>query len=301
MGGLHRHSDHPGSSRVLAQFPIAANAGWTRGRVLERFLRVRNVKLPVAVFLAVGVTRQADRRTLILGTVVLVLTYGFIAVYNDITDVAADRLNRRPLPLATGELTERDAMILLVCLLATISTVLAFWSSVPAALCVAAVSAVGFAYSAPGLRLSDRGFVGAAFLASAYVATPLVLGTAVTNGSLVRAAWVAVVALPFAIATSLYKDFGDEKGDESIGKATPLVRYGDRVVMEVAITLQVIGLASAVLLAVSAEQNVGWWLPLGLAGLGVSLALRTRMRSNLVTLHRFLTTGTVAALAMFMA
>ncbi len=301
MGALRRHFDHSGSTRVLTQLPTAANAGWTRGRVLERFLRVRNAKLPVAVFLAVGVTRQAETHTLILGTAVLVLTYGFIAVYNDITDVAADRLNRRPLPLATGELTERDALILLVCLLASISTLLAFWSSVPAALCIAGVSAVGFAYSAPGLRLSDRGFVGAAFLASAYVATPLVLGTALTNGSLIRSAWVAVVALPFAIATSLYKDFGDEKGDESIGKATPLVRYGDQVVLEVAICLQVIGLAAAALFALLAEQYVGWWLPLGLAGLGLSLALRTRMRSNLITLHRFATTGTVAALAMFMA
>ncbi|NNF54669.1 MAG: UbiA family prenyltransferase [Acidimicrobiales bacterium] len=262
---------------------------------------MRNAKLPLAVFLAVGVTRQADRQTLILGALVLVLTYGFIAVYNDITDVAADRLNGRSLPLATGELTERDALILLVFLLASISTLLVFWSSTPAALCVAGVSAVGFAYSAPGLRLSDRGFVGAAVLASAYVATPLVLATTLTNGSLLRSAGIALVALPFAVATSLYKDFGDEKGDESIGKATPLVRYGDRVVLEVAIRLQLIGLAAAALLAILTEHHFGWWLPLGLGSLGLSLALRIRMRPNLVQLHRFMTTGTVVALAVFMA
>ncbi len=286
---------------ALAPLAVAAHAGWSHGRVLERFIRVRNAKLPAAVFLAAGVTRQADRQTLILGTAILVLTYGFIVVYNDITDVASDRMNRRSLPLATGALTERDALTLLFCLLASISTLLIFWSSVPAALCVAGVSAVGFAYSAPGVRLSDRGFVGTAFLASAYVATPLVLAAALTDGSLFRSAGVAVVGLPFAVATSLYKDFGDEKGDESIGKATPLVRYGHQVVVEVAICLQIIGLAASTLLAILVEQYLGWWLPFGLAGLGLSLALRTRIRTKLVTLHRFATTGTVAALALFMA
>ena len=88
----------------------AAAAGWLHGRLLLRFLRVRNAKLPLTVFLLVGIDHRAPSTSLILGTVLIVLVYGFVVVFNDIHDVVGDRINNRDLPLATGEVSDAEAV-----------------------------------------------------------------------------------------------------------------------------------------------------------------------------------------------
>ncbi len=259
-------------------------------------MRTRNAKLPLAVFIAVASVRGAELRTLVLGTLTLLLTYGFVAAFNDLHDVEADRLNRRDLPLATGELSIRMAEGVLAVLAILVCGLLLVWSSTVASLSVAGVAGVGFLYSAPRIRLSDRGFVGAATLAVAYVATPLVLATGVTDGSWSLALVVLVVSLPFAFATSLYKDFGDEAGDAAIGKMTPLLQHGASRVLWTGLLLWSVGGAGAALLSVYLGRP-GWWIAAAVIGAALSASLLRQVRRIVIVGHRFVSTATIALLA----
>ena len=269
-----------------------ATAGWEFGRTAQRFVRVRNAKLPLSIFLAVGVANGLPSTDLWAGAALLLLTYGFVVVFNDLNDAPADRINGRDLPLATGDLTDRDAEHILLGLGMLALALLVWWGRPTAALAVVFMSSVGFAYSDRSLRLSDRGMIGPIFLALAYVATPLVLVAPLVDASIAEAGTVLVVGLPFAVATSTYKDFGDELGDRATGKITPLLRYGADRVGLIATHLQMVSIAVA-----TAMIGPGWWALPAALGLVLSTRMHTRWRAQIVVVHRFTTTTTVAMLA----
>ena len=116
----------------------AATAGWQHGRLLLRFLRVRNAKLPLTIFLLVGIDHRVPWTSLIWGAVLIVLVYGFVVVFNDIHDVVGDRINNRDLPLATGELNQEQAVGILSALALAIVLLLLAWGAALAAIATAA-------------------------------------------------------------------------------------------------------------------------------------------------------------------
>ncbi|NNE96261.1 MAG: UbiA family prenyltransferase, partial [Acidimicrobiales bacterium] len=141
---------------------VAAAAGWQHGRLLLRFLRVRNAKLPLTIFLLVGLDHRVPTTPLIWGAVLIVLVYGFVVVFNDIHDVVGDKINNRDLPLATGELTDAQAIGILGSLALGIVLLVLAWSSAIVAMATAALTMASYLYSAPPWRLSDRGLLGPA-------------------------------------------------------------------------------------------------------------------------------------------
>ncbi|MBT8239697.1 MAG: UbiA family prenyltransferase [Acidimicrobiia bacterium] len=266
--------------------------GWRHGRLIQRFMRVRNAKLPIALFVAVAAVRDIGLGELALGSILLVLLYGFVVIFNDIHDAEADRLNRRELPIATGEVDVAQASRILVALAVVISCVVLAWGSAAAALATTVATTAGLAYSDPSLRISDRGFLGPTLLALCYVGTPVLFALALTDGSYRQVVPVTVVAVLLAFTTSLYKDYGDETGDASTGKLTPLVRYGSETVVRGAILVQ--GLAA---LLGSLWLGPSWWLWPVLTGIGLALLIDSPWRSTVIVTHRYLTTASICLLA----
>ncbi len=269
----------------------AALAGWYHGRLIIRFLRLRNAKLPLTVFLLVGIDQGVSPVTLAVGTVLIVLVYGFVVVFNDIHDVVGDRINKRDLPLATGELADAQAVGILSSLALAILLLLLAWGNAVVAMATAALTMASFLYSAPPWRLSDRGISGPALLAVCYVGMPVAMTVAVTGANPVAAIGVLAAAVPFALATSLFKDFGEERGDTAIGKLTPAVRHGSSTVYRWALASQFVGVVLGTVVL-----GPGWWLGYSLLGLTATGLMMQGTPSAVA--QRYVTTVTIGLMAV---
>lgn len=279
---------------MLTFFPLDQPliAGWRRGRFIQRFMRTRNAKLPVSLFVVTGAVRELGWDDLALGAFLLVMVYGFVVILNDINDVEGDRLNNRDLPLAQGEISMSEASRILAGLAVMITFLVLVWGNTAGAATTAAATAAGYGYSDPRLRISDRGFLGPVLLALCYVVTPILFALGLTGGSLREGLPVIVIAILFAFATSLYKDYGDELGDAAVGKLTPVIRYGPGRVGRLAITAQGVAIGLGLVLV-----GASWWLLPALAGLGASMSMNSNRPTTLMVAHRYLTTASVCLLA----
>jgi 4-hydroxybenzoate polyprenyltransferase len=266
--------------------------GWRHGRLVQRFMRTRNAKLPISLFVVVGVTRDLAWQELIAGSALLALIYGFVVIFNDINDAEGDRINRRDLPLATGELDAGQASRILIGLGVLICALVLAWGSAAPAIAVAAATVAGFIYSDPSIRISDRGIIGSGLLALCYIGTPILFVLTLTDGPYRQAVPVVVVGTLLAFATSLYKDFGDEAGDAAIGKLTPLVQYGSGRVTRLAILVQ----GTAMIVGALVVGVAVWMLPAALS-LCSAAGVDSRWRPSVVVVHRYLTTGSICLLA----
>lgn len=150
----------------------------------------------------------------------------FIVGLNQYTDIAIDRINKPYLPLASGEMTPRQAAILLG-VLATVALVTAALGGRFLLYTVVASIAIGTAYSAPPLRLKRRPTLAAACIVfvrgiviplGLYLHFAAILGV---SGGVPAIVWVLVVfTMLFSTAIAWCKDIPDVEGDRSHDQKT---------------------------------------------------------------------------------
>ena len=182
--------------------------------------------------------------------------------FNQICDVAIDKVNKPYLPLASGEMSSYQAWLIV---LASCSAALALGvasGSAPLLATLAGSGALGLIYSAdwPGMRWKRFPMLAAAcilvvralavqfgFFLHIRVA---VLGREACLGApvLVAAAFMSL----FSLVIAFFKDIPDVRGDRASAIRTLSVRFGEAAVFRVCVALLLVayaGAAAAALLA----------------------------------------------------
>ncbi|MBD2089705.1 homogentisate phytyltransferase [Microcoleus sp. FACHB-1515] len=190
----------------------------------------------------------------------------YIVGLNQLEDVAIDRINKPQLPLASGELTRRQAQSI-VALTGILAVAIAVWQG-PWLLATIGLSLIiGTAYSLPPIRLKRFPFW-ASFciftVRGAIVNLGLFLhyqqrfGLPAQVPAIVWALTAFILVYTFAIA--IFKDIPDLEGDRRYHIRTLTIRLGQQAVFKLArwvLTLCYVGMIAAALFwpAIATEAN----------------------------------------------
>jgi 4-hydroxybenzoate polyprenyltransferase len=232
-------------------------------RALASTLRPANTRGSLVLLVGGGAVLGAPWTQLGLGAVLVILVYGTATIANDLRDRDIDRANGRATPLATGTVRPRQLVTLAAFCVAGIA-LLQVWLAQPGGvLFTAGYVTLAAAYSAPGLRVEDRGLAAPALLAACYIVLPLWLAVALAGAHVGALTGVLLGAALLGIAGLLHKDFKDEVGDRRYGKRTPLVRFGQVPVLVLSVILAGAG---GVLLLAASERRLATLAALAVAG-----------------------------------
>ncbi len=232
----------------------AAERGIADAHLIVDLIRVRNTRLPAALYVVAGLALGASVTGLIRGVAVVVLLYAVAAIVNDVFDVQIDRFNGRTVPIADSRISTRGALQVMAAALLLCGFASAGFQSNRSQALVFVALLLSLAYSAPGSRISDRGVLSPLLLAALYGCFPLFLAATEHGGSIPRLGPLTVV-FGLAFCTALNKDYTDAPGDEAFGKRTPVVRYGPAAVAKA-----VVGVLVAVGVVAVATVDAGLWI-----------------------------------------
>ncbi len=155
-----------------------------------------------------------------MGAASIILVYSSQAIYNNIMDVEADRINAPERPLARGTITANWAWA--AYFLALLSGFLvAFYAGILPGIIVLAM--LGFVYSRYTKRMGVYSY---ATLTCSHICIPMLIGYSLFAG--VDSTILLIVAFVFVtkfLAISL-KDYKDVEGDSRNGMRTLPVEYG---------------------------------------------------------------------------
>lgn len=249
------------------------------GSALSKNSRPQNVVYSGLLAAAVAFLGGASLIKAFTGYLVIFFMYALNTSLNNYLDIETDKLNNRhDNPLAYGKLSLWQVQLFCGVCLVTVGY-LQLLLVQPASLILTAVGLVlGLVYSLPKISIQSRGFLATVLLASWYGVIPLLLGSA--QGS----TWPAVnlillttMQLLLLSPVLLAKDYKDRVGDAAMGKRTPLVRYGKKVIVTVAVISGLMGLAIFVSI-----YNKQFALQIGLSLLYLCLLYRLHKQAGAV-------------------
>lgn len=147
-------------------------------------------------------------------------------IFNQITDVDVDRVNKPERPLPSGKCTKTQAWVLWF-ILTSISFFLGSFINTSFFVILFSAFVLTTLYSAPPLRLHGRGFFGNLTIGIVRGLLLFVAGWVSVSPSFNPEPWAAgaIIAL-FLCGASTTKDFSDIKGDRMYGVSTLPVKYG---------------------------------------------------------------------------
>jgi len=189
-----------------------------------RFIRLGNCVVAAATSLAgswtAGANWGSDKPWLLAVAVFCIAAFG--NGYNDLCDLAADRINRPDRPIVSGALSEVTALRISGWFLA-LGLMLAAYAYVKALEIAIMVGIALFLYDK---RLKGRPLQGNLVIA-ATCATTVVFGS--LPGEWNRQVLVLTVcAASLTLAREIYKDIEDVPGDRAMGAVTLPIAIGDR-------------------------------------------------------------------------
>ncbi|MFM1792040.1 MAG: hypothetical protein RLZZ252_394 [Bacteroidota bacterium] len=152
----------------------------------------------------------------------------FITGLNQITDIEIDRINKPTLPIITGELSIKEAKIIVIIAL-ILSLTIAYFNDIFLFYLITVIAGIGAVYSLPPIRLKQR--YSWASLAIALVRGPLInIGIALHfirifnyNISIITFPWLlplTVFITCFSIGIAWFKDIPDTDGDKQFNVKT---------------------------------------------------------------------------------
>lgn len=161
-------------------------------------------------------------RELVLCVLSMLATGFSVYIYNDLTDIEIDKLNKMDRPLVTGEVSEKDTRNLVVAL-GIIGPAIAFLINMTAFLLVVTYSVLFSLYSFPHIRLKERFFVNKVTVGIGGSLSYLIGGAAA--GVLLPPIYLmAAFGLIAALGMSTIMDLRDIKGDQVYkAKTLPIV------------------------------------------------------------------------------
>lgn len=161
-----------------------------------------------------------DARVIVFGCLMILSTYSSQAVYNNILDIAGDRINAPARPLARGSLSERFAWMLMGFLI-VLGFAFAYIAYAPLVLVNIAFIALGVIYSSWS---KGRCFFSYGTLVTTHFVLPLLSAYAIFHGIDAKIAVVVLFLYISEVLAISIKDYKDVAGDEKTGiKTLPIV------------------------------------------------------------------------------
>lgn len=192
----------------------------------------------------------------LVGVVVLALIHSAGTLQNDVIDFEIDKSNKVRTALQTKQIALGAVHHVAVGLYG-LAFLISFYAPQKDMhlLFAAALFGLGWLYNMPPLLLSRRPVVSITTLGLFYSAIPLAYGYKLAGGS-----WWAVVGFGVAwfmirSSISILKDYKDIAGDKHHGKATFLLRFGDKVTAWTSLGLALCGYTVALCLLVIHVKN----------------------------------------------
>ncbi|HSB46463.1 MAG TPA: UbiA family prenyltransferase, partial [Candidatus Bilamarchaeum sp.] len=165
-----------------------------------------------------------DAQSAVLGSLALISTYGCGAVYNNIKDIEADKINSSSRPLASGALSVEFASSLMM-LLAVAGIALAYLvSPILAAACLLE-AVLGVIYSK---YTKAMGILAYATLVTTHMAVPLIAGSLIAGAFGFKAIAIAAFLYITEVLAVSIKDYKDIEGDRKTGLRTLPIIYGPK-------------------------------------------------------------------------
>jgi len=240
--------------------------------VLDRILSMLPITFVYITLTGVGVVFQADSTTwtrthwlsVVTGFVSMSLAHWGQWFINDLTDTDTDQFSNADRPLSQGTLTERQALVAGLTMMA-FGTLFGGVVRLEAAFAIFAWVGVAMVYTLPPLRLKDGAYSG--MICFGLLGTVAILfGSLLISETPTQQVWLLVAVLLVVIPlNSSYQDLPDEEGDARAGIDNFVVRYGsDRISRFLAVTFPLSFAATAAVF--------GWYLALpAFAGLGLAV------------------------------
>ncbi len=168
----------------------------------------------------------------LLSTCAIVLS---VYIYNDITDIEIDRINKLDRPLARGDLSRQQA-IRLVTVLGIFGLALAFAIDLGFFLFALAYTLLFFIYSFPPIRLKRMFLINKLTVATGVVLTYLMGGT--VAGSIPFPVFlIAAYGFMGGFTSSMWIDLRDLEGDKKGGVKNPAIVWSPIVTVRLAMAL----------------------------------------------------------------
>lgn len=172
-----------------------------------------------------------------LFTIPLITLFSTLAVYwmNDITDIKLDKINAANRPLAGGQVTKSEAVILLT-VLSLVALGFAYSVNFTTLLFTAAYLVIGILYSSPKISLKDR-FVLKTLSIAVGGFTTTMIGASV-NGTLAVQDFISAISFMMLLfVTSPINDLGDYPGDKECGRKTIPIVIGKKNTIFISIAI----------------------------------------------------------------
>lgn len=232
--------------------------GRARGRAVGELCRVSIARVPVLVYLVAGTSRGSGVAQLGAGAIVIFAACALAAALNDWADCESDRVNGRgDRPLVSGLARGSDVAWVVAGAVVALALATAALPRPSGPLVVALALGLGVMSAMEPVALQRRGVVGLVVLGLCYLVLPMAL--ALGGSALVSMAPLALVGA----GVLAHKDVRDLRGDRETGKATVVVRVGERAMARLAFGLAVAGVG-----ALGLTIGCGWWM----AGAAVAVA-----------------------------
>jgi 4-hydroxybenzoate polyprenyltransferase len=168
-----------------------------------------------------------------------------VYIYNDLTDIEIDRLNKLDRPLVTGEASPKEARNLII-LLGIIGLAAAFMIHSSVFLFVMIYFLLFFLYSFPPVRLKKR-FILNKLTVGIGTAVTYLVGSSATGTIPAPLFLLAAFGFASAFATSMVIDLRDIKGDKPYKTKTIPIVWGPAITIRLAIALVCsIGIATVI-------------------------------------------------------
>jgi len=192
-----------------------------------------------------GVDLLTLGRYLILSVSSILAVSLSVYIYNDLTDIEVDRLNKLDRPLVTGEASKKDALNLVI-LLSLSGLIIAFMVSLKFFFLIMIFFILFFLYSFPKMHFKSMFIIKDLVIASGTALTYLIGGSVIGTIS-VPIILMSIIGFVSALSTSIVKDFRDVRGDEIYKIKTFPIIWGPMLTIRLAIALVVsVGLATII-------------------------------------------------------
>lgn len=258
-----------------------------------RFSRPHTIYGTTASFLGLSILALGDWRLWLdhwldlgIGILACLCTNVYIVGLNQLMDIEIDRINKPQLPLASGDLSYRQGVILVIAM--GISGLLLSCWQIPYLLLTVVISAlIGTAYSLPPIRLK-RFPLAAAFCIYGVRGLVVNLGLYAYFRSLIQAPvlypspLIALVVffLIFGFVIAIFKDIPDTEGDQQFKIMTYSLKWGQQRVLDLSIWILSLSYLAMIGLGYGFLSQANPWLLVlvHLGGLGILWIGRIRTR-----------------------
>jgi geranylgeranylglycerol-phosphate geranylgeranyltransferase len=172
--------------------------------------------------------------------VVVMVSYSYCSIFNDINDIKIDKINSPKRPLPSGKISLKLAEKLLYINL-LIVIIVGFLFGINYLFLGLIYITVGYLYSSNKKRISDKGYFGLVLLTIAYYVLPYIFALSIKQKVSASDYLIFLSLILMGSSRLLLKDFKDMKGDLTYKKITPLLISGASRILKISFLLYVFG------------------------------------------------------------